>query len=129
MVNQAVVKVTGYGPPGLVKAVRGAEWSPCADQGENFAGISFGGYCLVRPFDEESPLELRITVSDEGDEVSVHGWVHLNAMVVGQRAANDVEGSSSAFGGPFLRLAKSSMTREPTQDNTVRYEVEITPLS
>ncbi len=127
MITQTGVKIVGYGPPGLLKAVREAKWRYAAPSGENFAEISIGDYCLSRPAEEEGcSLCLEVTVRSEEEQVTVKGWAFPGALMAAQCAV-EAEGGSSVFGGP-VKLTKSPITKEPTEQNTTRYEIDITPL-
>lgn len=122
--SASAIQIVGYGPPGLIQAIRAADWTAAYESGKNFKAISLGGYCLTTPADEHCSLRLVVVVRSGADEFTVTGWSFPSAPIAAQEAIAGEESLRALSGGP-LGLAGSSLTPDLTDQNTVRYEIEI----
>jgi len=122
------VRVTCYGPSGLVQAVRGTRWTTVVGSNESFRGIGLGGYCLNRPTNEHCSLQLEVVIKDGEDEFTVTGWCFPDVLKAIPCAMVEDDALRTISGGT-LDLARRPLTPEPTERNTVRYELEVRPLT
>ena len=69
-------KISGYGPPDLIEKLKRAIWEPCWPSGNNFEGMTLGGYVLTDTPDELCSAKFRVTVETQGeiDSFEVEGY-------------------------------------------------------